>query len=201
MDATNILTLDEIRYVLGNLRLRLKRRYYREVHSRLVTFRLACCCGLRRAEIAGVNVGDMILTGDRPCLRVRKEFAKFKKARKVPLWWDRGTLKDFREWRLILEEDGVSGKEAPFLPGRHGRRLSGRAIAGRWDTAIQCLGVERAAQLSVHCGRHTFISHALANGRSIVEVRDAAGHSNLHTTSKYSHLLECEGVPDLFPEE
>ena len=29
--------------------------------------------------------------------------------------------------------------------------------------------------LTIHHGRHTFISHALAGGRTLAEVRDAAG--------------------------
>jgi integrase len=42
--------------------------------------------------------------------------------------------------------------------------------------------------LTIHHGRHTFISHALAGGRSLAEVRVAAGHSNLVTTSAYLHI-------------
>jgi len=36
--------------------------------------------------------------------------------------------------------------------------------------------------LTIHHGRHTFISHALAGGRT-AEVRDAAGHSSVLVTS------------------
>lgn len=31
-------------------------------------------------------------------------------------------------------------------------------------------------------GRHRFISHALAGGRTLAEVRDAAGHANVRIT-------------------
>ena len=39
-----------------------------------------------------------------------------------------------------------------------------------------------------HHGRHTFISHALAGGRKLAEVRDAAGHANVSITSAYLHI-------------
>jgi len=34
----------------------------------------------------------------------------------------------------------------------------------------------------IHHGRHTFISHALAGGRTLAEVKAAAGHAGLLTT-------------------
>jgi integrase len=54
--------------------------------------------------------------------------------------------------------------------------------------------------LTSHHGRHTFISHALAGGRSLAEVRAAAGHSNVAITSVYLHVVvdETDGVGDLF---
>jgi integrase len=54
------------------------------------------------------------------------------------------------------------------------------------------LGLERLTLLTIHHGRHTFISHALAGGRTLAEVRDAAGHANLTVTSGYLHA----GVED-----
>jgi len=44
----------------------------------------------------------------------------------------------------------------------------------------------------IHHGRHTFISHALAGGRTLAEVRDAVGHGNATITSGYLH----SGVDD-----
>jgi site-specific recombinase XerD len=53
--------------------------------------------------------------------------------------------------------------------------------------------------LTIHHGRHTFISHALAGGRTLAEVRDAAGHANVSITSQYLHVVvEDEGVGTLF---
>jgi integrase len=51
------------------------------------------------------------------------------------------------------------------------------------------LGLVRLETLTIHHGRHTFLSHALAGGRTLAEVRDAAGHSNVSITSAYLHAL------------
>jgi site-specific recombinase XerD len=54
--------------------------------------------------------------------------------------------------------------------------------------------------LTIHHGGHTFVSHALAGGRSLAEVRAAAGHSNVSVTSAYLHVVvdDEEPVGDLF---
>lgn len=45
-----------------------------------------------------------------------------------------------------------------------------------------------ARTLTIHHGRHTFNSHALAGGRTLAEVRDVAGHANASITSGYLHV-------------
>src|SRR5690349_9265055 len=54
-------------------------------------------------------------------------------------------------------------------------------------------------QLTIHHGRHTFISHALAGGRTLAEVRDAAGHCNVSITLGYRHVaVDDDAVRNLF---
>ena len=61
------------------------------------------------------------------------------------------------------------------------------------------LGPERLESLTIHHGRHTFISHALAGDRTLAEVRDSAGHANVSITSGYLHVaVEDNGVGNLF---
>ena len=52
--------------------------------------------------------------------------------------------------------------------------------------------------LTVHHGRHTYISHALAGGRILVEVRDAADHSNVSITSICLHVIVDGELGNLF---
>ena len=57
VDATKILSRRELGAVLADL----ERRSAHSHHARLnrVIFRLACCCGLRASEIAGLQLADV----------------------------------------------------------------------------------------------------------------------------------------------
>ena len=73
-------------------------------------------------------------------------------------------------------------------PGRDGKIFSRHTLRKRFRTACKVLGTERLKSLTIHHGRHTFISHALAGGRTLAEVCDAVGHSNVSITSAYLHV-------------
>ncbi len=105
------------------------------------------------------------------------------------------------------EECGLrqDGHRAAFFvccqkPGRRGEPLRRHSLRRRFLIVGKVLGNERLRTLTIHHGRHTFISHAQAGGRSLAEVRVAAGHSNFVTTSAYLHIaVDDEGqVSTLF---
>src|SRR5262249_32443716 len=112
-------------------------------------------------------------------------------ARNVPLWWDAGTLADVKDWKVERMAHGARGT-APFVCSvqshRRGLPLRRAAVRRRFLTACKALGLARLRTLTIHHGRHTFISHALAGGRTLAEVRAAAGHASLLTTSVYLHV-------------
>ena len=83
---------------------------------------------------------------------------------------------------------------------RHGLALRRAAIRRRFLSACKTLGRARLGTLTIHHGRHSFISHALAGGRTLAEVRLAAGHTNLAVTSVYLHVAvdDDDSVGDLF---
>ncbi len=199
----SILTVEEVQHVVSELRRKSKRS--KSTHLNLTIFRLATGVGLRRCEIIGLNLNDLILTGPQPCVRVRKEVTKGqngkKRARIVP-FWDGGTLEDVRHWVKFRMASGAK-PEDPVCCTTYavavGKRLGDRKALARWKTAIKCLGPERVKQLYLHTGRHTFCSHSLAAGHGIASVRDAMGHRSIHTTSIYAHIVEKEQVPDLYP--
>jgi integrase len=153
---------------------------------------LACCCGLRASEIAKLQVGDVRTELARPHIRIRNGASKGGRSRMVPLWWDAGTLDDFRAWKVERLAQGA-GADQPFLasliPGRAVKPFSRHTLRKRFRTACKVLGAARLETLTIHHGRHTFISHALAGGRSLAEVRDAAGHCNVSITSGYLHVV------------
>jgi len=200
VDQTRILTRSEIVTVLGELR-----RKRRSVNTRqnAVIFRLATCAGLRVSEIVGLSLANVKVESSRPHIHVPAAIAKRHKARKVPLWWDAATLAGVAEWKAERIAQGAGPADAfvcSQAASKLGKPLSVRNSQARWKAAIKVLGAERRAMLSIHCGRHSFCSHALAGGRSLAEVRDAAGHANIATTSIYLHAVtdDSESVGNLF---
>ena len=80
----------------------------------LAIVRLACCCGLRASEIGGLQLGDVVTGTPRPHIRVRREVAKGGRPRRVPLWWDAGTLRDIEAWKELRQRQGA-GPEDPLV--------------------------------------------------------------------------------------
>jgi site-specific recombinase XerD len=56
------------------------------------------------------------------------------------------------------------------------------------ERILQTYRARPLESLTIHRGRQTFISHVLADGLSLAEVRDAAGHANVSITSGYLHV-------------
>lgn len=112
-----VLSRREISLVLQDLHRR--RRYYNSRVNAII-FRLSCCCGLRRKEISGLELRDVITEGEQPCIRIRWQNTKKglrrvrhkdgrirwvkKEPRYVPLGLDTGTLNAIREWKAEQAE-------------------------------------------------------------------------------------------------
>lgn len=200
VDVTKILSRRELTTVLSDLAAKAQRSTHAALNRLLV--RLACCCGLRVSEIANLQIGDVRCEIARPHLRIRRGASKGGRPRMVPLWWDAGTLNDIRNWKELRQ--AVAQPSDPFVvslrAGRTARPLSRHTLRRRFRTACKVLGLARLETVTIHHGRHTFISHALAGHRTLAEVRDAAGHANVSITSAYLHIAVDEEaeVGDLF---
>jgi site-specific recombinase XerD len=97
---------------------------------------------------------------------------------------------------------GATG-DRPFVASFHvGREATvfSRFTLRKWfRTTCRVLGVERLRALTIHHVRHAFISHTLAGGRTLAEVRDVVGHSNVSITSGYLHIaVDDQDVGSLF---
>jgi len=168
-----------------------------------VVFRLSCCCGLRTCEIHGLNLGDVTSEGGKPFIHIRKDNTKGKNGvyhdRVIPLNWDASTLAVIAQWKLQRLADGAT-KDDPFVcserKGYLGARLAKPKLAMRWASVLKCLPEPR--RISIHKGRHSFATHALAVGRSLVEVQRALGHASINSTNVYLHLVPRSNVPDVF---
>ena len=200
IDATKILTRRELAQVLRDLTQKAPRSA--NTWLNLILVRLACCCGLWVSEIAGLRVSDVRVESSRPHLRIRRGAAKGGRPRIVPLWWDSGTLADLAKWKAQRLREGARPDDlfvGCLQTKRRGTSLSRHTLRKRFRTACKCLGRERLETLTIHHGRHTFISHALAGQRTLAEVRDAAGHANVSITSAYLHVaVDDDAVGELF---
>ena len=200
IDSTQILAADEITAVLEELHRRAKRTESTRVA--LVVFRLSACAGLRASEIAGLNIEDVKSSLVRPYIDVRAAIAKYNRHRRVPLTWDDDTREDLDRWKLRRIQSGAAGSD-PFVCSvdarSRGHRLTRHQVFRRWKRALKtALPAERVKDLPCHGGRHTFISHAIHYGFPLDNVRRAAGHTSLATTSIYSHVVADNATGDLF---
>ena len=191
---------------------RVKHHHKRNLSAwqRLIIFRLSCCCGLRSKEIRLLRMNDLDLWSKRPHIKIRSEATKSSrfgpgKPRAVPLWWDNATLEDLRDYEAFLKSRQGEHCPNPYLifntiNATAEKPLFHTGIPKRWDTALMVLPEHR--RLYLHCGRHSFCTHALIAGHTIREVQQAAGHRWITTTQIYLHCLETgRDLPDVFPEE
>lgn len=197
-----VLTRSEIEQVVRSL----SSRKSSQSATNLMLFRLSCQVGLRRKEIAGLDLRDCITSGERPVITVRAITTKAdrngkRKKRHVPLWWDRSTREALADWKAWRTDQGAVASSPFICMGRGdyaGNRLTGKSLAKRWKSALKILGPERISQLSIHTGRRSYVSHCLTVGRSLAEVAAACGHQNIVTTNQYVHLIESGNLPDVF---
>jgi len=163
----------------------------------MIVFRLSSAYGLRRKEIVGLNMGDITLSGSRPSIHIRAAITKAsstgqRHGRRVRLRWDRFAMADVAAWyqrRIAMGAQPTDPFVCSLSGKKTGERLSWDNVRHHWRTALTPLGEDRANQVSIHQGRHSFCSHAIATGRSLSQVRDAAGHASVGTTNIYAHAL------------
>ena len=133
MKASQLMSLDEIRQIVATLKC--CRRDGGLLH--LAIFRLSCGCGMRRKEISGLDLSDLVLVGPRPVVKIRAEITKAgrdgkRHPREIPLYWDSGVLDDLRRWVQFRASlcDTVPAA-GPVICSLHARDATPPA-PGRW---------------------------------------------------------------------
>lgn len=134
--------------------------------------------GLRLAEVAGLNLGDIDLSEG-----MVNVIGKGNKARALPvgskaiaalqLWFPARALRCSRE------------EQAIFIT-RRGTRITHRAIQKR----LQQLSISQHMDNPIHPHmlRHSFASHMLESSSDLRLVQEMLGHANISTTQIYTHL-------------
>lgn len=142
-------------------------------------------CGLRRSEVATLDLADLNIAEDRESAELLVR-GKGDKERTVYLN-SNGVLYLVRWLALRGREPGPL-----FCSVNKGGRIALRRMTAQ---AIYCRLIKRGRQggleaFSPHDLRRTFISDLLDAGADIATVQDMAGHANVSTTARYDRRGE-----------
>ncbi len=140
-------------------------------------------CGLRAAELVGLDVKDLDFNKDE--IKVR---GKGNKQRILPI----GRSARLAVLDYLKVRTPASQKKIPVLPvpalflNYRGGRLSTRSL--QRIVRKYLLKVARAAGTNPHLLRHTFATHLLEHGADLRAVQELLGHASLSTVQIYTHL-------------
>ena len=141
-------------------------------------FELAYSSGLRLSELAQLDIaGCDLATGE---VRV---FGKGSKERIVPVG---SAARDAVTCWLGVRGAHAAPDELALFTGRHGRRLSPRAIQQRLGEWAIRQGLTR--HVHPHMLRHSFASHLLQSSGDLRAVQEMLGHASIASTQVYTHL-------------
>lgn len=143
----------------------------------LAMFELLYGCGIRLAELTGLNTKDVLTDGT---IRVT---GKGNKQRVLPL--TRKASSAIEQWMRRRPEFALPDEPALFL-SKQKRRITNRQVAKRLDKWVS--EKLNGHKLSPHKLRHSFATHVLESSGDLRAVQELLGHANLSTTQVYTHL-------------
>jgi integrase/recombinase XerC len=155
-----------------------------------VIFELLYGCGMRNAELTGLNLGDIHWANEAILVR-----GKGQKQRYVPLGDAAAeALRAYlgeRQARLA----GAQRDSEALLLNLHFRgsgRLSTRSVA----RIVKRIAVQRGlpADVHPHTLRHAFGTHLLEEGADLRSIQELLGHERLSTTQRYTQLTDTQLV-------
>ena len=161
-------------------------------HTVATVIGLLASCGLRAGEAIRLDIDDVDLVSDLPCLQIRR--TKFRKSRLVPLHpTTAAALRAYAEQRRVLGYDGLS---SAFFVSERGARLHYRVLARTFVQLARRLGLRGPVGtrgVSLHRLCHSFgVSRLAAWAQQGVVVRDQLpalavypGHVNPQNTYRY----------------
>jgi integrase/recombinase XerC/integrase/recombinase XerD len=141
---------------------------------------LAYSCGLRAAEVIGLDVDSPDFDGER--LRVE---GKGGKTRLIPVGEPaQAALRRYLErGRPALVG---AGDENALLVSKSGRRLHPSDVRRRLQRWVREAAI--AGGVSPHALRHSFATHLLEGGADLRTIQELLGHASLSTTQVYTQV-------------
>ena len=140
-------------------------------------FELLYQTGMRQAELRGLKDGDI----DKMGMQV-KIHGKRNKDRLVPL--SREMIALINQYQ-ILRDATFTDKADRLLLNDKGEEMSPSYVYNKVHHLLE--GVTSLKQKSPHVLRHTFATHLLDEGASLVAIQKLLGHQDLATTQIYAH--------------
>lgn len=135
--------------------------------------------GLRVSEAAHLKVSDIDSSNMRILIRQAKGFK------------DRNTLLSQRNLLLLRNYWRQYRPKSWLFPGvPDSNPISVRTIQTVFHETVLACGITK--KVSVHSMRHSFATHMLNNGASILQIKELLGHSDSETTVKYLHLTNAQ---------
>jgi integrase/recombinase XerD len=141
--------------------------------------RLLYDAGVRRAEIHGLRVRDVVPADDGGFVTVT---GKGSKTRTIRI--------SAETYAQLAALAGDRGPDEPVFVGRDGRALSNSQIWRIVRGAAGRAGIK--VSVSPHFLRHSHATHALERRAPIALVRDTLGHSSVAVTDRYLHVRPGE---------
>ena len=138
-------------------------------------------CGIRRAELVGLNISDVY--EDR--LRV---VGKGNKERIV--YMGSTCKKAIDDYMLVRNSLEANDPRALFI-SRDKNRISVSAVHRLVKKHMLAAGID-ASQYSAHKLRHTAATLMLSGGVDVKTVQEVLGHEHLNTTEIYTHIENTE---------
>lgn len=135
-------------------------------------------CGLRLAELVGLNLGDIDAQD-----RTVRVLGKGAKTRILPV--GRTALKALDRWLTVRGALAAADETAIFVSTR-GTRLSPRSVQARIKYWARKQGID--VNLYPHLFRHSFATHVLESSSDLRGVQEMLGHADISTTQIYTHL-------------
>ena len=138
-------------------------------------------CGIRRAELVGLNISDVY--DDR--IRV------VGKGNKERIVYMGSACKKAIDSYLLERKQVVLTDNRALFGSRDKNRISISAVHRMVKKHLLAAGLD-ATQFSAHKLRHTAATLMLSNGVDVKTVQEVLGHENLNTTQIYTHIESTE---------
>ncbi len=133
--------------------------------------------GLKVAECAALNVGDVILTAEQHTITICRE----KHCRKRTIVLDSETRAAIKSWIKRRNALFADTDEQALLLNRQGMRITTAGI----DFILRKLGQTAGLAVSAEVLRHTCLMKMLAHGHDLQMVKKVSGHMRLETIRRY----------------